>query len=127
MFIFCSSRRRHTSCALVTGVQTCALPISFSCMLAMCRGQDRRHGSLCPIKVRPAPLQAPAPALRRRTWSRDREIGRAKGGESVCQYVYISVAAVPLIKTAHPPSTSIGAVYSCIKFTELTVCAKTDD
>src|SRR3546814_6148465 len=24
---FCSSRRRHTSCALVTGVQTCALPI----------------------------------------------------------------------------------------------------
>src|SRR3546814_8627649 len=26
--IFCSSRRRHTRCALVTGVQTCALPIS---------------------------------------------------------------------------------------------------
>src|SRR3546814_7406855 len=26
--VFCfSSRRRHTSCALVTGVQTCALPI----------------------------------------------------------------------------------------------------
>src|SRR3546814_782249 len=39
IFIFCynfnffsfffASRRRHTSCALVTGVQTCALPISF--------------------------------------------------------------------------------------------------
>src|SRR3546814_20954897 len=27
---FFSSRRRHTSCALVTGVQTCALPISRS-------------------------------------------------------------------------------------------------
>src|SRR3546814_1790233 len=27
---FFSSRRRHTSCALVTGVQTCALPISAS-------------------------------------------------------------------------------------------------
>src|SRR3546814_6099178 len=27
-FCFFSSRRRHTSCALVTGVQTCALPIS---------------------------------------------------------------------------------------------------
>src|SRR3546814_8986081 len=27
MFFF-SSRRRHTSCALVTGVQTCALPIT---------------------------------------------------------------------------------------------------
>src|SRR3546814_4194215 len=29
MFFFFSSRRRHTRCALVTGVQTCALPISF--------------------------------------------------------------------------------------------------
>src|SRR3546814_3757388 len=27
MFVF-TSRRRHTRCALVTGVQTCALPIS---------------------------------------------------------------------------------------------------
>src|SRR3546814_4796095 len=26
-FVFLSSRRRHTRCALVTGVQTCALPI----------------------------------------------------------------------------------------------------
>src|SRR3546814_8623504 len=29
-FFFFSSRRRHTRCALVTGVQTCALPI-FMC------------------------------------------------------------------------------------------------
>src|SRR3546814_4119885 len=28
VWFFFSSRRRHTSCALVTGVQTCALPIS---------------------------------------------------------------------------------------------------
>src|SRR3546814_3397039 len=28
MYFFFSSRRRHTRCALVTGVQTCALPIS---------------------------------------------------------------------------------------------------
>src|SRR3546814_8594266 len=27
LFVFFSSRRRHTRCALVTGVQTCALPI----------------------------------------------------------------------------------------------------
>src|SRR3546814_8673151 len=27
LLFFCSSRRRHTRCALVTGVQTCALPI----------------------------------------------------------------------------------------------------
>src|SRR3546814_6631645 len=29
MCFFFSSRRRHTRCALVTGVQTCALPICF--------------------------------------------------------------------------------------------------
>src|SRR3546814_6035613 len=28
LWFFFSSRRRHTRCALVTGVQTCALPIS---------------------------------------------------------------------------------------------------
>src|SRR3546814_6865794 len=33
---FFSSRRRHTRCALVTGVQTCALPIS-----------PRRHRETC--------------------------------------------------------------------------------
>src|SRR3546814_4785465 len=38
MFWFCccfffSSRRRHTRCALVTGVQTCALPILVLCTL----------------------------------------------------------------------------------------------
>src|SRR3546814_4680355 len=32
LFLCCffSSRRRHTRCALVTGVQTCALPISIA-------------------------------------------------------------------------------------------------
>src|SRR3546814_6442407 len=33
---FFSSRRRHTRCALVTGVQTCALPIS-NCTSSPCR------------------------------------------------------------------------------------------
>src|SRR3546814_2700668 len=33
MFFFFSIRRRHTRCALVTGVQTCALPIS-DCSIA---------------------------------------------------------------------------------------------
>src|SRR3546814_3755319 len=36
LLFFCSSRRRHTRCALVTGVQTCALPIySFASPEAM--------------------------------------------------------------------------------------------
>src|SRR3546814_2547774 len=33
-FFFFSSRRRHTICALVTGVQTCALPICIRSRLA---------------------------------------------------------------------------------------------
>src|SRR3546814_3947525 len=39
-FFFFSSRRRHTRCALVTGVQTCALPI---CEIAhrSCIGEAR--------------------------------------------------------------------------------------
>src|SRR3546814_16706632 len=34
LFFFFSSRRRHTRCALVTGVQTCALPILVLCYVA---------------------------------------------------------------------------------------------
>src|SRR3546814_4101074 len=48
MFFFCffvSSRRRHTRCALVTGVQTCALPISGELFLTDVRvGGDRLIG-----------------------------------------------------------------------------------
>src|SRR3546814_20203562 len=41
LFFFFSSRRRHTRCALVTGVQTCALPIS----MPPERGQSERYPS----------------------------------------------------------------------------------
>src|SRR3546814_4401271 len=37
-FFFFSSRRRHTRCALVTGVQTCALPI---CLVSTGPGTHR--------------------------------------------------------------------------------------
>src|SRR3546814_2769778 len=46
--VFFSSRRRHTRCALVTGVQTCALPISgplTSGSLHLCEGS----GGLMPL------------------------------------------------------------------------------
>src|SRR3546814_2037122 len=49
---FFSSRRRHTRCALVTGVQTCALPISSlrprpaSHRDSCCQGQRRNRRSL---------------------------------------------------------------------------------
>src|SRR3546814_7889365 len=41
---FFSSRRRHTRCALVTGVQTCALPISFMKPLFSAARQMVRDG-----------------------------------------------------------------------------------
>src|SRR3546814_5905940 len=40
---FFSSRRRHTRCALVTGVQTCALPI----LVCPCRRTHRRPARRC--------------------------------------------------------------------------------
>src|SRR3546814_3038826 len=41
MLFFFSSRRLHTRCALVTGVQTCALPISASPPGGRCEGIGR--------------------------------------------------------------------------------------
>src|SRR3546814_15412630 len=41
MCFFFSSRRLHTRCALVTGVQTCALPIS-SCTSCLARAEGLR-------------------------------------------------------------------------------------
>src|SRR3546814_5281582 len=42
--LFFSSRRRHTRCALVTGVQTCALPISRNSPRCTNGSEDRRSG-----------------------------------------------------------------------------------
>src|SRR3546814_10315772 len=44
VFFFFSSRRRHTRCALVTGVQTCALPICKRFYCTVCQRVKRvRH------------------------------------------------------------------------------------
>src|SRR3546814_15063257 len=44
VFFFFSSRRRHTRCALVTGVQTCALPIS-----CRCKAWNQQQGAAVPL------------------------------------------------------------------------------
>src|SRR3546814_12762799 len=55
VFFFFSSRRRHTRCALVTGVQTCALPISWQKSAKAAR--ESRDASCRKPKIRaPAPL-----------------------------------------------------------------------
>ena len=43
---FFSSRRRHTRCARVTGVQTCALPIS---------GRNQKFTTICKNFLKPLP------------------------------------------------------------------------
>src|SRR3546814_3089351 len=66
LFFFCSSRRRHTRCALVTGVQTCALPISHvrlshrTCTRSANEPTDWRHAAL----AGGAPTAVPARSAR---------------------------------------------------------------
>src|SRR3546814_9307715 len=47
MCFFFSSRRRHTRCALVTGVQTCALPIYIS---DLCKALGKERGDLTQLR-----------------------------------------------------------------------------
>src|SRR3546814_2485308 len=67
---FFSSRRRHTRCALVTGVQTCALPI---CLRQTTRSQDpsSRRRSM-------SPCSTPSNVARHRASRRTRECGRSE-------------------------------------------------
>src|SRR3546814_2353980 len=73
-FFFFSSRRRHTRCALVTGVQTCALPIFILTTSALREAVmiTLYGGGIGKARCQQDPL---------------REIGRASCRERVCQYV----------------------------------------
>src|SRR3546814_18634627 len=76
-FLYCfvfffSSRRRHTRCALVTGVQTCALPILFGDILSdlgpACTGTIgiAPCGNINPDRSRPSlfePVHGSAPDI----------------------------------------------------------------
>src|SRR3546814_3107371 len=91
MFFF-SSRRRHTRCALVTGIQTCALPIS---RVGICAYNTLEHllsllavmatGKIwVPLNPRDSGGELAAKA---ETAAPTLEIGRASCRERVCQYV----------------------------------------
>src|SRR3546814_4029746 len=76
VFFFFSSRRRHTRCALVTGVLTCALPI-WPVVIAgpTCDGVDslyKKSGYRLPVGLACGDTV---------------EIGSASCRERVCQYV----------------------------------------
>src|SRR3546814_12446451 len=116
---FFSSRRRHTICALVTGVQTCALPIC----RARCRAKHaaqlvQDYGlDACPhhIADRAAFRHAAAEGktameIEPSGKEADEEIGRAACRERVCQYVSISGVAVSLKKKKDKRNTKAIAI-----------------
>src|SRR3546814_1544926 len=110
MHFFFSSKRRHTRCALVTGVQTCALPILLGATGYALQGRPDEPGSPAEadtqrieidpgiVKLRGAmmgnftaetPYLAASDAMIR-SGAPDAaaaEIGRASCRERVCQYV----------------------------------------
>src|SRR3546814_2896241 len=85
---FFSSRRRHTRCALVTGVQTCALPIFGRDGLDRRPEKQRFHGA---EKARPSAPQPEREAGLLRDEARSPAaiwaIGRASCRERVGPYV----------------------------------------
>src|SRR3546814_5266726 len=104
MLFFFSIRIRHTSCALVTGVQTCALPI-YGQVDVLERLEVaiplvdvfHDHGGLAELRRDPSlagivahrddPFSPLLARLKSRLCRRRLEIGRAACRESVCQYV----------------------------------------
>src|SRR3546814_1066828 len=91
LFFFFSSRRRHTRCALVTGVQTCALPISqnlvslvsYAVLLVQFSPWAMVVLVLAGLPAFFAETRFSGDAFRLFRW----QIGRASCRERVCQYV----------------------------------------
>src|SRR3546814_6129466 len=106
MLFFFSSRRRHTRCALVTGVQTCALPIyrqQGGGGGGDAPGGDRQRAEVAQTdlgeKERQPPDHCeqedlePVAGLHLGAWHAtcgrwcEQELGRASCRERLCQYV----------------------------------------
>src|SRR3546814_19290307 len=101
MYFVFTSRRRHTRCALVTGVQTCALPI----FIALVISRRRRWRGIIPgvavvitvpiavviALVATAPIHIAAAVAH--------QIGRASSRARECQDVSISGVDVSLKNT----------------------------
>src|SRR3546814_7480880 len=84
---FVSSRRRHTRGALVTGVQTCALPIYGN----LYKGEDATFGTPAAISTLSEEIGEEAPEISIELYppnaSAMAKIGRATCRERVCSYV----------------------------------------
>src|SRR3546814_20085428 len=80
-WFFFSSRRRHTRCALVTGVQTCALPISLSYRSLRLGLRTARRPPSCDSTRAPRGSSGCAGSPSGRTRSEERRVGTSV---SVC-------------------------------------------
>src|SRR3546814_10755244 len=84
-FYFFANRRRHTRCSLVTGVQTCALPIfSGAGERAARRRAAARAAPAVPCVARRAPVVACA--ARAPPGRRALQFGLTSCWERVCRY-----------------------------------------
>src|SRR3546814_8844235 len=106
IFVF-SSRRRHTRCALVTGVQTCALPIFTPVLgrddpeiVAFARRQLAADGVEIHEGIAISRVARDGNAI---AVTLEKEIGRASWRERVGQYVSISGVAVSLKQKTTSP------------------------
>src|SRR3546814_2540808 len=91
MLFFFSSRRRHTRCALVAGVQTCALPICIFAVIAVVLAAAGLYGVLAysvSQRTREIGVRRALGAVDRRILNMvlSQEIGSASCRERVCQY-----------------------------------------
>src|SRR3546814_18436886 len=109
-FVF-SATRRHMRCALVTGVQTCALPIwpdrSFKAYRDFIAKQAGRKLTGHPGRQKDCLTCSPTAVCRRG----GSQIGRASCRERVGQYVRISEGAVSLKNSDYERQTTERAVW----------------
>src|SRR3546814_10476290 len=109
---FFASRRRHTRCALVTGVQTCALPILECAMFqiaifgqrSLTHEEDRHRTNEHRADTETDGDDEQVVRKSERTDHAVEREARVKNGsatsrERVCQYGYISVDTVTVNKT----------------------------
>src|SRR3546814_20117083 len=101
---FFSSRRRHTRCALVTGVQTCALPISQAAGPSRLRkppSPRRQAENLTIARLTVAQRSCAGLDFPGVTRGGETKFGSASSRDRVCQYVEFPGVAVYLNKNVN--------------------------
>src|SRR3546814_2951147 len=103
LVFFFSSRRRHTRCALVTGVQTCALPI---CSMT--------RDALIAAATRLTEIQR-----KRNTQKKERRMRRCRTEREECRVCDQQLRATALPRTAHSWSWADSANKQMRKFSHV--------